>query len=416
MPAESETIDITEELSPDEPREIGTPLKEIFAKAMPGGDPDYFEKQEQEKEPEKKSKKEPVQKEEKKKSEKKEEPAVERKVPDSLFEDELKKVEPEEPPIEIPAAIKSGEARKHFETVEIRARDAEKRAKAAEKLAAERETKLKDVAPNELVKNLEAQNKDLLSRLERAGLEHHPWFEQQITIPRQNALGAAQKAFESAGGDPKALASALRLDGQARANRLDELFAEITSPTLKGKVERAVDAVENIESRREQILQNRDTVMKRLQDQDKVNQHQWLEQQKKTVEENLEEATRVLRDEFKIPVFKKTDDPKYAWWNEEVDKMESESKKIMLETDNIKELAIASKLAVAFPRVYTMFQQERKARIAAEKRADDYSESEPKIGGGDRKRPSSNGEEEEDEGLTVSEAIIKRMHKSEEIG
>jgi hypothetical protein len=419
MPAEP-IVETPETQTGGEEHEFGTPLNEIFAKAMPM-DEEIAEKPEKKEpsqrvEPEK-GKVEDKPKEEKGKKEPKKEKAEEK---EDLLSDLLTTVKTEETPkVEdevkkesVPEGMK-GKAAENFDRIATKAQEWESKAKQYERQLKDSQEKSKTGDPR--LKQLEDTNKDLLGRLERAGIEHHPWFEQNITIPRENALKAAQKAFEDAGGDPKALSGALRLEGKARAERLDELLGEISSQTLRGKVERAVDVVEAKDTQREQILANREPVMKRLQEQDAIAQKNYLENHAAQVKTNLEDTRKYLLDKHNFFVFKTVDDPKQSWWNEEVTKMEKEAEDLMLNTSDPKQLAVAANLAVTAPRLMTMLQKEIKARKQAEKERDAYRDSEPSNGAGDRKAKVEEDDEEQEQ-IPFKSSIINSVRKAQAMG
>jgi hypothetical protein len=402
----------------DEPKEFGTPLEEIFARAMPGSEEEIVKPEKDEKKEEPKLEAKP-----KKAEAKKEEKPKEESKPSDLLTDILEGVKPvekkeekiedtdlkkEEAPVEL-----KGKAREHFERLSTEKHDLQKQLRLAQKKAEEAEKKGVDLDANtrSRLEQLEKVNQDLSQRLGRAGLELHPWFEQNFIVPRKQAMEAAVKAFKDGGGNPEDLETALKLDGRARAQRLDELYSEIPSTTLKGKVERAVDAIELIDSRKEQALKNRNAILPELQKQDQAQQAKMLSQQEQILKSNLEESRAMLRDKFGFFVFKQIDDPNYSWWNDDLKKMNEEAETLMLRTSDPKELAVATNLAVVAPRLMAILKQEIAKRRQAEKERDEYRDSQPGIGKGSRKGKAAAQEEEEDKSLTS--AILDHIHGEE---
>lgn len=407
---------------PGESVEFGTSLEDIFAKKMPGGLTIDEEESVESKGGE--SPRPPEQQPPQQKDEPKEKPKAKSKEPASEpigitdilqaasggVEGVAESTDDELPKPEIPQELK-GKSREHFEKIATEKWEADKKARALEKKAAALEKQLSEAGADPRIQQLQAQLKDYSSRLERVGLEHHPWFEANFTAPRNQLVETAKRAFKDGGGDPEAISKALRLEGQARVEKLDEVLSEISSTSLRGRIERTIDTIDQLDQRKDQILSNRDSVLRSLAENDKITQKQMLEQHSKQTKAQLSEAKELLRDKFGFFVFKTVDDPQFSWWNDEVKKMDTEAENLMLSTTDPKELTLGSYMAVAAPRIMNLLLKEVQNRKKIEKEFAEYKNSEPKLGTGSRKsRAQESQEEEEDKPLVQS--ILDHIHNN----
>lgn len=413
--AEPEAPEILIEGTPEQEEEFGTKIADVFSKLMPT-------EEELEAAAPEKVEPEPAKSEEPKKVEpKKEEPAKvkDSKLPESVFEDAPVKVEPvkeEDAPkkIETPPELK-GKARENFQKLADSKFEVEKQLRDERRAREKAETKLTEGDPNakarieELERTLKAQSE----LVERVSLESHPEFQARYEIPRKQLLETAKTAYTDAGGNPADMEMALSLTGKARIEKLEELLAGVPSELLKRKIERANDNLEGLETERGQVLANRSVHLKQLQEQEQANKHKFLQEHEKVTKENLGKAEELLRDTHKFEVFKATDDPNFKWWNDQRAKINEASETLMLRTSDPAELAVASKLAAACPVYRTMFLEERKERLALQKRLSEFEGSEPGVGGGDKKG-AAQIEAEDDENLSVAEAIVKSVRASKQ--
>ena len=408
----------------DDTRTFGTPLESIFAQIMPTDEELATQQPEKkpdlpaqdEPEPEPVPEKAPKVKTEPKKEDKaavapKDEPTS---ISDILFKEpdsavpSPEKTDTEPVRVETPAEFK-GKTKEHFEKLSLSEFEHRKKAAAAEKKIAELEKRQADGDPaaKERIQALETQLKQYDALVERANLEMHPRFQAEFVIPRQQLLESARNAAQDAGVDPQALEAALALKGKAQAERLDELYADITSPTLRGKIERAVDNIGNLDSRKENVLKNQAVVMKQLQQEDLVRQNKELERTEQTVKAGLRAAQNLLQDKFKM--FAPVDNPQYKDWNERLDRDDKIAETIMLKITDPTEMAVAAKLASRFPATYDALMEVCMENKELKRQLQDYRGSEPDLGGGGNRKVANT--DDDDEELGVAEAMIRGLHR-----
>lgn len=415
---------MAEETAVAEPQQavLSVPIGDIIGRKLSTGDEIPVDEPSPEPKPAPAAKPEPV-KEAKAKTEKEKPDETlpkPRELPENLFGDlpEPKKDESKtdsEPVKEEAPAELTGDKRKNFERLATGKYEAEKEVFDLRKKLKQAESKAAEGDPGAKAKieQLEGQLREYSERVSVADVRLHPEFQRQYALPRDQALEFAKTTYQDAGGDPKVIESALQLKGKARADRLDEIYGEITSKSLLGKLERAVDFVEAKDLEIEGVLKNSGEYAKQLKQQDQVRQTEFLQHHEEQTKKDLAAASKVLGEDYNIALFKRTDDPKFAWWNEQLDQMDREAEQLMLKTPDPKELAIASKMAVGFARAWKMYLEERKARIASDKRFADYKSGEPGLGGQDRSEAVT---EEDDEKTPLKTLILGSIKKAQALG
>jgi hypothetical protein len=417
MPPEADTI----EALTTEDKPFGAPIGEIWDNMFPEGEEKPEPTEETTEEPEKVEPK--VEKKIAPTKAKEEKPKEETKefVPDSVFsdkpEEKKEEVTTEPEPTPIPPTIKTETARKSFADLDEKRIAAEKRALELEKraVAAEEKAKAGDPDAKVRIEALEKQLQSADSLVQKALLQEHPQFQARYVVPRQQLLEQAKSAFKDAGGDPSLIESALELKGKARVDKLDELLGEVSSKILSNKLESAVTGIDRIDSEREQVLRNAANVNKQLQANDQINRSKAFQELEVNTKNDLTEASTILSDKFKIGIFKRSSDPKFAEFNAAIDKIDTAAEHIMLRTEDRKEMAIAAKMAAGFPLVWGLLQDKHKQNQALAKRLADYEEAEPGLGGRTSRKVASKTEEHDEE-LPLADAIKASIKRSQELG
>jgi hypothetical protein len=404
-----------------EEKPFGAPIEEIWDNMFPEPEEKTEKPEVTEEKPEKvepkveKKAPEPKAKQEKTKEETKE------FLPDSVFTDlpEAKKEEtPEEPtPTPIPDNIKSESNRKQWADLDAKRIEAVKEAKKEReaRVAAEEKAKAGDPDAKVRIETLEKQLQSADALVQKAMLQEHPQFQDRYVVPRQQLLEQAKSAFKDAGGDPTLIESALELKGKARVDKLDELLGEVSSKILSNKLESAVTGIDRIDSEKEQVLRNAANVNKQLQANDQINRSKAFQELEANTKQDLTEASTILSDKFKIGIFKRSNDPKFAEFNAAQDKIDSAAEHIMLRTEDRKEMAIAAKMAAGFPLVWGLLQDKHKQNQALLKRLADYEDAEPGLGGSTSRKTVSKSEETDEE-LPLADAIKASIKRSQELG
>ena len=308
-------------------------------------------------------------------------------VPDEIFEPAAPAppappapapdVEPVKEPV--PEAIKTAAARENFERVSEKLFQTEKREREVQKKLSKAEEQLKAGDPNAAarIKELEGQLGQLQNVAQMVSLEYDPNYQREYVVPRQQTIEATKKAIIDAGGDPTMLDAALALKGQSRNQKMDEVLEGITSNFVRRRVENSIDYLDQLETYSDAVKAQRGEYLKKSQEQIGAQRHQYLQNHAKQMTGYLEEAIPYLRDQHGWTVLRKFDDPAFKDWNGKVDQIFSNAKRVLIETENPKEIAVAAVLAASAPMWKAIAMEEHAARIKAEGKNRAREESEP---------------------------------------
>lgn len=191
---------------------------------------------------------------------------------------------------------------------------------------------------------LRSQNKELSTVLSRTEVEHHREFQQKIVQPMNAAWSEAARIVKEIGRDPQDLAKALSLSGAAQYEALDELFTGMPE-SAKIRVNNAVATVQSYDNQRKAWLADAPRRAEELKKSDYQRQLQQLAQQKDEMRGLFDLAIQKLRDEAKVEVLQKSNDPDAKWWNEQADQIVETSRNVFLENTDMQKVAYACALA-----------------------------------------------------------------------
>jgi hypothetical protein len=279
----------------------------------------------------------------------------------------------------VPEAIKTAAARENFERVSEKLFQTEKREREVQKKLSKAEEQLKAGDPNAAarIKELEGQLGQLQNVAQFVSLEYDPNFQREYVVPRRQTIESTRKAITDAGGDPAILEAALALNGAARTQKMDEVLEGISSNFVRRRVETAIDYLDRLDAYGDSVKAQRTEYLKKSNEQMAAGRHQWLEQHAKTMNGYLAEAIPYLRDQHGWAVLKKFDDPAYKEWNDKVDQTIANAKRVLIDTDNPKEIAVAAVLAASAPMWKAIAMEEHAMRMKAEGKNKAREESEP---------------------------------------
>ena len=224
-----------------------------------------------------------------------------------------------------------------------------------------------DEAANQKMAYLENDNKVMREQLGRMGVEQHRLFQQQIINPMKAAWGEASRIVKETGGDPAELAKALNLSGKAQFEALDEVLSGIPE-SAKLEVNNAVAAYRRLDERRKAALhqQNLPQTIEALKKRDMEAQLQFLSRQKEEMRAMYDKAVARLRDEAKVEVLQKSNDPDARWWNEQADQIEEVGRSVFIDNTDMGKMAFACAMAPMADVYRKLFLNERTARLKAE--------------------------------------------------
>src|SRR6516225_9604368 len=279
----------------------------------------------------------------------------------------------------VPDTIKTAAARENFERVSEKLFQTEKRERDIQKKLAKAEEQLKAGDPNaqSRIQQLEQQLGQLQGVAQMVSLEYDPNYQREYVVPRQQTLQAAHKAIADGGGDPSLLEAALALKGEARTDKMDQVLDGIRSNFVRRRVEGAIDYLDQLENYSDWAKANRGEYLKKSQEQVGAQRHQYLQNHAKTMVSYLNEAIPYLRDQHGWSILRKFDSPESKDWNDKVDQIYANAKRVLVDTENPKEIAVAAVLAASAPMWKAIALQEHELRVKAEGKNRARDESEP---------------------------------------
>lgn len=259
---------------------------------------------------------------------------------------------------------------------------------------------------------LETQNKEMAQMLDRAGVEAHHEFQNQILRPMHSAWNEACRIYRDVGGDPNQLARAMTLTGGQQFQALDEAFQEVPE-SAKAEINNALTAFRRFDEQRRAALQNAPRTAQELHKRDMQRQVALINQQKEEMKGLLSDAVRTLREDGKVEVLMRSSDPEAKWWNDQADNLEATARQLYLENTDMRKMAMACVLAPMADVYRKLWMQERMERLNADKVVKEKLASEPNLsesGGPGQIQPSA------DLSKPFNQVFLETFHRMRETG
>ena len=229
---------------------------------------------------------------------------------------------------------------------------------------------------NEVVVQLQGENKELLERIERINLIESPRFQAEKIMPRKKIYDQAVELLTEAEIDPTLLAKAMPLRGRARADVMDEITEGITSNTMQKKFLGMVDRMDEMTDDINQALSNARLQNEELRKKDTIERHQNGEKSVAEMRNLL--AAQSSRLSTEIEFLKKSSNPNHTQWNNDIEQVHKVAEHILLNASP-EEAATSSLLAPMALMVLKYYRHERNARKAAEKALAERDGASPSI-------------------------------------
>lgn len=261
---------------------------------------------------------------------------------------------------------------------------------------------------------LEGQNKQMAEMLTRVGVEHSAEFQNSIMRPRAQAWSEAVRIVQQAGGDPQSLAKAMGLSGKAQFEALDELFMEMPE-SAKIEAHEALRTFRRFEDARKATIANAPVAMEGIRKRETERQYQQLTQQRQEMSNLFDQAVNKLRNEAKLEVFVKTDQPEGKWWNDQADKLIEQARELYLENTDLNRVAMACILAPTADVYRKLFIQSQKKLGELQKLVNDRISSEPNLSehGGPGSLKTSEAQLKADLNEPFSKVFLREFHKAQ---
>ena len=224
-----------------------------------------------------------------------------------------------------------------------------------------------DEATTRKVTFLEGENRSMREQLSRMGVEQHRDFQAQIINPMKAAWGEASRILSSVGGKPEELAKALNLSGKAQFEAIDEILEDVPQ-SARMEITGAVGAYRRLDQRRRAALDQRNLpqTVEALRKKDMEVQLNFLARQKEQMGSMYDQAVARLRDEAKVEVLQRSNDPNDKWWNDQAEQLEAVGRGVFTDNTDMGRLAYACAMAPMADVYRKLFLSERTARLKAE--------------------------------------------------
>ncbi len=252
------------------------------------------------------------------------------------------------------------------------------------------------------IKSLEAQVQELSGAIERTSIENHPRFRAEFTEPRARKVAAAHEILKDARADPDQWDRAISLKGAARTDALEELYDNLPR-AVSSELGALAVSIRDIDARQDAVLADRKGLHERLQQEQLRQQHEALKQHEINTLEILQAAEKDLIDRMGMEVYKTSDSPDHKKWNESVERMKADARKILLETTDPSVMARAALLAPAAIQYRYLYHIMRDRWIEERDKNKAIEKADP--GAKTRGETSTNG----DDKLTFAESVARQV-------
>jgi hypothetical protein len=191
---------------------------------------------------------------------------------------------------------------------------------------------------------LENRNRELEAVANRMSVEGHAEFQNNIIRPMQSSWNQAATVLKQVGGDPEELARALRMQPKDQFKLIDEILQDVPE-SAKARINTAITNYQAKDEQRRAWLSNLPKAMEHLRQQDLKRQYAFLDNQKKEMGAMYDQCIARLRDEAKVELLQRSNDPDSSWWNEQADQIESVGRGVFVDNTDMGRLAMACLLA-----------------------------------------------------------------------
>lgn len=337
---------------------------------------------------------------------------VEQKLP-SFLEDALKPetapappAPPPDPEADFPEELPPEEKRSRIKGL----RDAYKALK--QEVTQLRNQPQRDPQEQQRLQWLEQNNRQMAEMLSRVGVEHSQEFNQNIIQPLTASWNEAARIVRDAGGDPQELAKVMSLSGKAQFEGLDVLFSEMPE-SAKMEAHDALRTYRRYEEARRNAVANAPKTLEGIRNRETQRQYQELSKQRQDMGTMFERAVQRLRDEAKVEVFQKTNDPEGKWWNDQGDQLIEQGRSLFLENTDLDRVALACLLAPAADTYRKLFLTAQKKVSDLQKIINDRMGGEPNLSESAGNAFTAESQMKEDLKKPFSDVFLREFHRAQ---
>jgi hypothetical protein len=264
---------------------------------------------------------------------------------------------------------------------------------------------------------LEAQNKQMSEVLSRVGVEHSPDFQQSIMQPLYANWHEATRIVKEAGGNPEDLRAAMSMSGRAQFEALDNLFADIPE-SAKAEAHDALRNYRRYDEARRAAIADAPRTLETLKQRENQRQYQELGKARNDMKDMFDRALSTLRDEAKVEVFLKTNDPETKWWNEQGDNVIDQARSLFLENTDLNKVAYACLLAPAADAYRNLFMKAQKQVAELKQVIKEKGWQEPTLSesSGNASHLTSESQLQADLKRPFNEVFLREFHRNQQRG
>jgi hypothetical protein len=274
-----------------------------------------------------------------------------------------------------------------------------------------RSTPAQDDGQRQRMEALENRNKQMQAVLQRMGVEQHTEFQQQVIAPMTQAWQTAAGIVQEAGGDPEALARAVQLQGKEHFEALDEVFDELPE-SAKMEAHQAIAAYKRLDKVRQKALADAPKTYEALHKRDLEREYQNVNKQRAEMGNIFDDAVRTLREEAKVEVLQRSNDPDAKWWNDQADAVEGIARQLYMENTDMRKMAMAVLMAPMADVYRKLWMQERANNAKNNDMIKERYGAEPYIGSGGGNNGSPDLQMKEDLKRPFNEVFLREFHRA----
>lgn len=253
------------------------------------------------------------------------------------------------------------------------------------------------------IKHLESQVQELSAGLERSAIEFHPAFRAEFVDKRERLVNDAHQILGDAKVEPAQWDRAMSLTGAARTEALEAIYEELPRSTAS-ELGAAAREIRSLDSQKDAFLADRKGLRQRLEQENVRAQRAALQQHEKSTLEMLDMAEKDLIDRMGLEVYKKSDNPEHKKWNDSVERMKVDARKLLLETTDPSVMARAALMAPAAIQYRYLYHTMKERWQEAEKKLQAIEKAEPIV---ETKGDTSSSPG--DEKLSFADAVAKSV-------
>ena len=234
---------------------------------------------------------------------------------------------------------------------------------------------------NALVAELQKQVADLSAIVEQKSILDHPGFKADFVEPRKILVSRAAQVLEFANIDRpgETLERALGLQGREKITAMDQLYEQIDSPSLRTKLENALDQIDALDDKRAQFLANREGNAARIAAEEKAREVDQRQKQESAVKSMIDETFSHLAT--KSAFFRRSGKPGHEAWDKSFDAARSIVEEVALRNEDPKKLVAFITLGAFTEKILGAYMKSKGMVAERDKRIAELTGARPSING-----------------------------------